>query len=424
MSTRAITIAVCCRKDRGRVPMGVPMCDQTAAAIEREGNQVTIRVKTGQETKPARHAATIRVTPDNPECHTYSRLPDPGLIIAQAARKTVDDDAPLEALPYILMRSQIPEHCHWRLSRAYKHGFDASVGALGTGVGAIAMAKAGDGNAATLPVLPWEGAFQETHMRQIEIAPGEWVEPGYQMSDDAEIVMHRGRGQPFATASLSGGRVLAVVGDYGTEDIHYMVGMVGKSGEIVAQSQCTPSDHVEYQIGDWVFVALGAGCEQPAMPLLDVDGQAIEGGGLAPSLQGGVILPLVCGNFKAQGPNFQALPLPGETSYPAGDLLAFCLLIGTIIEVYHPEGVVDVEMPWGRVDSVPVHYHCPQATGTAGGHGAFQADDEVLVVSSREAQAAHAVVGFSDGMPRLCKEYVVISMGLGHMGGASYYSRV
>lgn len=435
------TIYLCCKKEpsssMGKAG-GCPGGDVGAArAIRYKDGAITMALMpNGGPAVPAN--IIVRVL--RPEDSPYCGLGDPALqcgraaIFSGAGVLTLEDDYCIRCLN--------PDHCHWRataITHTGGHGDERRTLAI------LSVPTGRGGDADSAAVLPGAGALRTALLHAPKCVPGDFLEPQWSMWDGEAQHIVRGQGAHMQTPCFCGGRVQAVLGEYGEEDILYRVGLQGAPGRYLQTVELPPSDFVEYRVGDWVFVARPSAECQACDSIAENDPTAItlntppptvieppEGeedppprelsGSSLGDLSGGVILPLQCGNVKAEGPEFEPFQPPSMAAHDMADVLDLCLRNGAIIEIdTRQEASVEVE-GWGRFDAVPVHYHCPEASDTAQGYSAFREDDEVLVLASRSAREVHAIIGFADYVPRPCKEYLVLGCGFTGNGGAMRYT--
>ncbi|AGW14153.1 hypothetical protein [Megalodesulfovibrio gigas] len=416
MNDKYVDIYVCCANSTQRGSLRQRVCDD-APRVQRQGDVLTIQAQPAGSGRPGDVYVTVATRPR--QATQYCDLADPRLTVGQAAQAVYgsDDIAPL---PYAVVQFNNPDDCRWRGSRAIKHGYDAAAGPLGIQVGVSSQPSMQGGDAESEQLIPGAGALIRSDLQNVCVAPGEWIEPAMTMFDGIEYAMHTGEGTHFATACLAGGRVLDVLGKHGSQDVQYLVAVIGPAGAILQKCMCTPSDYAEWAIGDWVIVAIGLDdCDDQAMTPVDIYNDG-TGSTTRVDLTGGIILPLAAGAYIAESTPYQPWPVPRVTRHPMGDVLALCLRTGTIAAV-NRNGTMDIEMPWGMAYDVPAHYHCPEAATVAGGHTAFQPGDAVIVASTRAQEVAHVVFGFADGAPRPCSEYIVISTGIPNHGGREFY---
>lgn len=394
--------------------------DRDTPALELQGERCTYRLK--KAGTPGQFA-WVRLLPNG--ATIYCDVGPPRLRFGRVIERTGVQESG-ELLDELGLLVRHPKHCHWRQTAILAQGAGSEPVRR---VGGRYYPHIGKGDARVRPAMPGAGATALSCMTAAEVVPGDLLSLEWTFWDGQEAKPMAHPGGYFETPCLRGGRVVETAGEPGEEDRRYLV--EGHGLLVVAAA----SDHVPYALGDWVYYSLVShqclSCRwfDSYMTLNSTDStggsQMLPEPEPRPPFSAGqppqaVILPLVCGGMQAETPAFQAYAMPEVTPYPMGDVLDFCLRKALLIEV-DGNGEASLELPWGRVDGVPVHYHCPDAADVAGGHGAFQPDDEVLVVSSREQQVAHAVIGFADKIPRPCKEYIVISTGLPHMGGREFY---
>lgn len=93
-----------------------------------------------------------------------------------------------------------------------------------------------------------------------------------------------------------------------------------------------------------------------------------------------------------------------------------CVLKGKIIEIDRANGTADVEFDGGlgRINNIPIHYHCQNMESTALGHLAFIEDDDVLVLAKGQRSFSgtpeYTLVGFASSSPRMCRNYLCIRL--------------
>lgn len=395
-------------------------CLEAAPGVEVEDGQIRVRL---QPAAPPPGAVEVRLIPDDES--EYCNAGAPTLRFGRAVLRSPSGGTRLLLQEWVLVLRH-PDHCRWLSTRATATG----VGSGGPrDIGPIVMPAIPEGNARSLPVFP--AAAQRTVVRLTSplVVPGELLTLVWHFTDVPAPAIRRHDAGWLETPCLRGGRVVEVAGEFGAEDRRLLV--QGHGGWVV----CAASDHVPYTTGDWVFYShvgsLCQGCEwwdtfmtvnldtasggshtlpkaQPR-PVLEV--------GMAPEA---VILPLACGGHAAESPRFEPYVPSSDGHGSLGSVLDFCLRRGVVIQA-DANGTLSLEMAWGREDGVPVHYHCPGAETVDGGHTAFQPEDAVLVVSSRERNTALAVIGFADKTPRPCTEYIVISVSLPGHGGNTWY---
>jgi len=89
------------------------------------------------------------------------------------------------------------------------------------------------------------------------------------------------------------------------------------------------------------------------------------------------------------------------------ELFDTCIIQAVVIQVNHENNTADIETEtYGRVDGVPIFYHCEGQTTVDKGHTAFYEDDgvDVLCVNARGYVGVPQmkVVGFSSGELKRC----------------------
>lgn len=118
-----------------------------------------------------------------------------------------------------------------------------------------------EGNIDEENILQYDPSYEYTHQQiQNQIVPGELVHLYVWLSPESGELDEQWAGSVWwGTNYLSGGRIIAVNGEYGDEDITYTVDIMGKERAAVS------SDFIEYAEGDWVYVsyleAIGQNCE-------------------------------------------------------------------------------------------------------------------------------------------------------------------
>ncbi len=394
-------------------------CLEPGPGLETSGAQVFVHL---QAARSSRGKVEVRLLPEYE--NEYCDAGTPSLRFGRAVRRspTGVEEAMLDDLALILKH---PKHCRWLATTAQAHGPQTGEPRR---IGPIVVPEVPGGNARSRPVLPAANGRSMVFVETPQAVPGDLLSLVWDFAGPGVAVSRVHAGGWMETPCLRGGRVVETAGEEGEEDRRLLV--QGHGGWAV----CAASDHVPYQVGDWVFYShVGSLCRRCEWweSYMTVDVNTASGGSHTrpdeeprPVLEAGmtpqaVILPLVCGGFASESPVFEPYAPPAVRRGELGDLLDFCLRRGVVIEA-QANGTLDVEMEWGREGNLPVHYHCPNAVSVAGGHTAFQPDDAVLVVSTRGLQLAHAVLGFADKRPRPCAEYILIAVGIPEHGGREF----
>jgi len=196
---------------------------------------------------------------------------------------------------------------------------------------------------------------------------------------------------------IAGGEIVALQGEKNKLNLKYTIEIFGR------QVTVPPIDWSDepLEIGDWVLVlAVGGNCAK-------VDNKA----DLAPDGDFFYMVPyLKVGDFAANN-NTELLEFAVGDNRP---LFGLRVLPATIIEIDSDADTADVETDlWGRIDGVPVHYHCPNREDTTGGSAAFREDDNVIIAIADAAHEAHEpgpamppslrwIIGHADGQRRAC----------------------
>lgn len=185
---------------------------------------------------------------------------------------------------YITIKIQNSGHCHWIQSYILAYGADGSIfGRL--------FAKVDVGSSG-LPCPEnkddvFSGGGQSTFlMTQNQIVPGERIVLGWVFWDGQHTKQIEVDAKDLCTCCFTGGEVTAINGEYGDTAITYTVEIQG------LPKTCVPSDFIEYEVGDWVFVL--------------VPNSTCAENGRKTSCKGGcedsgnyTILPLKVGNYGA-----------------------------------------------------------------------------------------------------------------------------
>lgn len=299
---------------------------------------------------------------------------------------------------YPALRFDVPELCHW----------------VGTVLDAITdhrttviTAHPGDGGHAPDPVHCTPGASFGSERSDNQIVPGAILEMTHYLDcpHPGNIITATERGK-WNTVAITGGIITAVNGDIDDNDHSYQVQIYG------VDVQCWPSDWVEWEVGDWVFVI--ASVEE------DTDSVTLNNkGNLEPAiLINPRIVPLQIGKHGA-GVGYTPFDLANK-SYNPMSLRTIPAKVLTI----NDDNTVDVETAkWPLVESVPLKWHCPETTDYEWAIQAYEVDDMVNFVIPAVAWDAHvpgpddpppgAVMGWIDRELRRCNPYLY------YMGGDS-----
>ncbi|GAB7079879.1 hypothetical protein [Megalodesulfovibrio paquesii] len=397
-------------------------CPGAGPGVEVAPGKVLVRLRSKQL---PRGEVMIRLLPEDET--VFCDAGTPTLRFGRAIR-TSETESTVAMLDELALLLKHPDHCRWLATTAHASGPETHEPRR---IGPLIIPGTPEGNARSRPVLPAANGRSVVHITGAEAVPGDQLQLVWDFGGGAEekVVTRVHAGGWLETPCLRGGRIVETAGEIGSEDRRFLVRGHG------LWTICSASDHVPYAVGDWVFFSLvNSACTRGqwwerymTLDLRDLSGgsqtlpeeqprPALEAG-MAPQ---GLILPLECGGFSAQSPAFEPYAPPVVSGSRMGDILDLCLRRGTVIEV-RSDGTLAVELPWGRENGLPAHYHCPGAATIAGGHTAFQPEDEVLVVSTRGRELAHAVIGFADKRPRPCAEYLVIATGIPEHNGRQFY---
>jgi hypothetical protein len=141
-----------------------------------------------------------------------------------------------------------PDHCQWAATWVMLYG-PARLGAQG-GIHQVTTPDGGGDIPEDFEDVHPGGYEASTDVTQNSIVPGMKVANVIDYFNGKNTVKVAADETYWCTACFNGGTVTAVNGSYGDPAITYDVSIEGRTIE------CTPSDFVEWEVGDWVFVLI------------------------------------------------------------------------------------------------------------------------------------------------------------------------
>lgn len=147
---------------------------------------------------------------------------------------------------YITIEIENPDHCHWIGSAILIFGADFNI--FGRLFASVQVGSGGDPCPEDKDDVFSGGGQTQFLMTQNQIVPGEAISLKNYFWDGQNATEEFVDAEWLCTCCFTGGEVKAINGDYGDTDITYTVGIQG------VNRTCVPSDFVEYEVGDWVFV--------------------------------------------------------------------------------------------------------------------------------------------------------------------------
>ena len=185
---------------------------------------------------------------------------------------------------YIAIEIENSDHCHWVGSAILIFGADFNI--FGRLFASVEAGSGGNPCPEDKDDVFSGGGKSRFLMIQNQIVPGELIALKYYFWDGQNSTEEFVDGEWFCTCCFSGGEVKVINGDYGDIDITYTVQIQG------VERVCVPSDFVEYEVGDWVFVLIpNSTCSECGRK--EACREGCEGG----SGDKFIILPLKVGNY-------------------------------------------------------------------------------------------------------------------------------
>lgn len=150
---------------------------------------------------------------------------------------------------YITVIITHPDHCHWIKSEIWLNIVEIGPRPMGAELYAYSEINTGGQDCPDDKSDVFGGGgtsfFQ---VSQNLIVPGDLLTLYWRMNDGENEELIQAGTEWWCTCCFTGGEVTEIVGDYGDEDIQYLVTIQ------LVERTCLPSDFTEYEIGDWVFV--------------------------------------------------------------------------------------------------------------------------------------------------------------------------
>ena len=207
-----------------------------------------------------------------------------GNLLTWEREEIVYEGEPVGLEDYITITIENFSHCHWIQSLIKAHGADDSV--FGRIFGWVDVGSGGQDCPEDKDDVFSGGGKSRFLMTQNQIVPGELIELRWIFWDGQHTEDVPVDSKWLCTCCFTGGRVISVNGDYGDVDVTYTVEIQD------VHMSCVPSDFVEYEVGDWVFVFVPSStCSECGRKT------ACKGGCNASS--GCVILPMKVGDYGA-----------------------------------------------------------------------------------------------------------------------------
>ena len=235
----------------------------------------------------------------------------------------------------------------------------------------------------------------KTQITHNQITPGaKLVLTHYLDCNPPQNIITASRYDWWRNCCIAGGKILAINGELTDAGLEFDMAITG----VIAKAR--PSDWLEYSVGLWgIVLNIGGSCQET-----DNKGDIDMSGGFP------MIVPFRVGDFQALG-DCDTIDFATRDNRLLFGLRA---IPAVVIEVNANADTADVETDrWGRLNDVPIHYHCPGKTSVHGGSAGFAEDAEVVLAIAGVAYDAHLpgpanppqlrwIIGFWDGNRRGC----------------------
>lgn len=171
-----------------------------------------------------------------------------GNLLIWEREEIVYEGEPVGLEDYITITIENSSHCHWIQSYILVFGADGNI--FGRLFGLVNVGSGGQACPDDKDDVFSGGGKTEFHLIQNTVVPGERIVLGWVFWDDQYTEQIEVDARYLCTCCFTGGIVKSINGDYGDINITYTVEIQG------IERTCVPSDFVEYEIGDWVFVLI------------------------------------------------------------------------------------------------------------------------------------------------------------------------
>jgi len=229
-----------------------------------------------------------------------------------------------------------------------------------------------------------------------QIVPGSKLEIVHYLNCNPPGNIITGDHDWWRNCCINGGVIMSINGDIDATDMTFTVRVFGTE---IPDVSVPPSDFVVYGVGDWVILLLigGACAETDNKGSLETDGDFY------------MAVPFKVGDFLTTT-SCESIDFDKDDNRSLFGLRA---LPATIIEM-GANDTADVETDrFGRLNGVPIHYHCPGQITVDGGSAGFAEEDEVVLAIADVAHDAHVpgpdqppqlrwIIGHLDGIRRTC----------------------
>lgn len=238
--TRQITAYICC-KNSGGVDIEPPEKD---AVVESDDQVIAylqpVSPQAGCKNGVGEITAYIMASGDDQYCNQ-----DTGLSWQRSTETGFND--------YPVITFGTPEHCQWVQSNLKIFG-PSRISEIHGQTEYIVMPGSGGGACPDDKDDVFSGGAEQNYtVTQNRIVPGMKIDLEHIYFDKNELTRTAVDAVFWCTSCISGGVVKAVIGSYGSTDIQYKVQICGQ------EMTCSPTDFVEYAVGDWVFVVKQGG---------------------------------------------------------------------------------------------------------------------------------------------------------------------
>ncbi len=216
------------------------------------------------------------------------------------------------------------------------------------------------------------GTVYDAEQNQNEIVPGAELKLTHYLNCPSPGNIYGGGDGKWETIAITGGVITAINGDHSDLDHSYQVEIYDQDIEV------WPSDWVDWQVGDWVFVV--------AIVKEDTDNVALNNKGdlSVPAKYNPRIVPLKIGSVGG-GQGFTAYDLLDDSAKP----MSLRTVPAKILAI-NDDNTADVETTeWPEIKDVAFKWHCQDENDYRNASDAYSVDDMVNLVIPAIAWDAH-----------------------------------